>query len=739
MSSTRRSLWKFIVLGVLIVSALGAAYVGFQSAGGSRANADALRDRNGKNPASRRSGDSHTPKADGSIEDGEDDSLEPDAESEFHRRLKKFFSERDEAALQGLKPLGITKIEGEGGKGMGRQVKANGKWYPVFDLSGVGGSFDEAAAHPGAVELTRVSLSIASANPPRGIVGQPYTFRFEAIGGLPPYHWAMQPGEGTQGFALDPASGTLSGLSATPVTARLNVFVVDSAGAQASTAFSLVIVPETPLAITTTSLPVATLGQPYQTTLTGEGGVTPYEWAITPSSGTWMCDPMTGEITGSSAQSEEVSVVVMLTDHQHTMVQKTLSLKVSSGIDIVTDTPLSPAAPGNQYTLSFEASGGTAPYTWKIVDGSLPDGWTFSVDGLLSGMASKQEALYDFTVEVTDADGQTFQKAMHLAVIEALVVIPSRQRAGLAWQPQNIARSVDSSLQAISIDRKGPEGSAEIYRGLTLNNMVDHNLTTGASYEYTLTAHTVDGRNVPFGTSRVKILPMSLQRGVPGTRGDPFADRVRAFKPLSASAYGTAGLPFNVTGPPDGHSTYTPASAQTEVVSLNAKLGGGVGGYITLEFTDNIVELADGIDFTVFENVFFQDGKPEKRFMEPAVVEVALFDGQWYRFPINVNPPVNGEPVLTQPTYYAQGFAGINGTTGDTVDDPTRSGGDSFDADTLGVPGLSWIRFIRIQSTGHLAMRDMNGVLVQHTGILGALSGIGSSGFDLDAVCAVNY
>ena len=741
MSKSRHSLWKLLAIGALALSALVAAYVGFKSAGGAHPILNpALQKTNDKGPAGKRAkGDLLPTKPDGTPGDGSGEDNGPANESEFHRRLKKFFSENDEKALDGLLPMGITKVEGVGGKGMGKQVKSNGKWYPVFDLSHVGGLAEEAAANPAQVQLTKVALAIASPNPPRGMVGQPYVFRFEAIGGTPPYHWAMQVGDGAGGFALDPGTGTLTGLSATPVTAMLNVFVGDTAGGQASTAYSLVIAPEAPLAITSEGLPQAVVNQPYQAMLSAEGGVAPYEWAIMPSSGTWVCDPMTGEISGTPMQAEDVSVVVTLTDRQHATVQKTFDLKVVGGLDIVTESPLPPAAPGNQYTQSFEASGGSMPYTWKVVDGSLPDGWTFSTDGLLSGEASKTENLYQFTVEVTDNGGQTFRKPVQLAVIQALIAVPSRERAGLAWQLASIARSAGSALQSISIERNGPGGSVEVFRGLNTNNLVDHQLVTGASYEYTLTAHTVDGRAVAFGTSRIKILPMTLQRGVPGVTGDPYADRVRSFNPLSPTAYGAAGLPFNVTGPPDGHNALAPAYRETEVASLNAKLGGGLGGSITLEFTDNIVELGPGADFTVFENVMFIQGNPDKRFMEPAIVEVALFEGQWYRFPINVNPPVTGKVDLSKPTYYAQGFAGVNATTGDDPTDPTRSGGDSFDADSLGVPGLTWIRFIRIQSTGHNAMRDLNGVLVQHTDLLGALSGVGSSGFDLDAVSAVNY
>jgi hypothetical protein len=214
---------------------------------------------------------------------------------------------------------------------------------------------------------------------------------------------------------------------------------------------------------------------------------------------------------------------------------------------------------------------------------------------------------------------------------------------------------------------------------------------------------------------------------------------VTVFAPLTAGGFGASFVPDNLTGPPDGRGTYAPASQPTELASLHARVG--AGGSVVVEFTDNIVELGPGADFTIFENVIFVGGKATVRFMEPAIVWVALFDGQWFRFPIDVVPPATGSPLsLRDPFYYNRGFAGRNGTTGSDPTDPTASGGDSFDADELAVPGLTWIRFIKIQSTGDQALTDdFGGDPVRHTGESNALSGIGSSGFDLDAVSAVNY
>jgi hypothetical protein len=175
----------------------------------------------------------------------------------------------------------------------------------------------------------------------------------------------------------------------------------------------------------------------------------------------------------------------------------------------------------------------------------------------------------------------------------------------------------------------------------------------------------------------------------------------------------------------------------SHVVSLHASKSGG--GSIVLEFTNNIIESGNGLDFTLFENVFFITNDPKRRFMEPAIVEVALHEDEWHRFPCRVQIAADGSIDLKQPTYYTSGFTGVNATTGDDPTDPTRSGGDSFDLANLGRPDLTWIRFIRIIATGDLVLRDSTGIPISHTSENSALNGRASSGFDLDAASAVNY
>jgi hypothetical protein len=651
-----------------------------------------------------------------------------DSTSSLQDKLARFLKRGESTALDDLLPLGITEVSGRGGHGLNRQVRSHGHWFPVFDLSGLT-NLDSPLE--GGLRLNQVPLMIMTPHPDPVRVEEWMNHRFVAIGGMPPYSWSMKIEGNASGFTLNATTGELTGMSDQPISLPMNVYVRDAEGTEASAATTLVIASADPLEILTTILPEGTPGQSYQAPLAGSGGAQPYVWTLTLAPPGWACDRDSGVITGTFDKPGEHELRVSLSDSV-TQVDRSFVVMAKGGLDIVTPSLLAPAAPGAQYSGTFEAEGGVKPYRWMLIGGQLPSGWSVSEDGHLSGLAPEVATRFEFQIQVTDANGLTFDKMFQIPISDGLLVIPSREKAGLAWQYEAMRSALGAPVNSVSLKRNG----IEIYRG-TGTNVVDRGLRIGESYSYELTAITTDGQWLPYAAAITKILPMNRTRGVPGESGDPYADRVAVFTPLSAGGYGSANVPSNVTGPPDGASTYAPAYLPNHVLSLHAHASGG--GSIVLEFTDNIVESATGPDFTVFENVFFRDNDPNKRFMEPAVVEVALFEGQWHRFPCRVSASAEGEANLTQPAYYSQGFAGVNATTGDDPTDPTRSGGDSFDTAALGRPDLQWYRFIRLISTGDQAMRDSAGRPIRHTSENFSLSGTGSSGFDLDAVTAVNY
>ena len=69
------------------------------------------------------------------------------------------------------------------------------------------------------------------------------------------------------------------------------------------------------------------------------------------------------------------------------------------------------------YSLQFAASGGTQPYTWSTVNGTIPPGTTLSAAGLLSGSPAAS-GTYNFTVLVSDLGNpqMTASQSVQIAV-----------------------------------------------------------------------------------------------------------------------------------------------------------------------------------------------------------------------------------------------------------------------------------------------------------------------------------
>jgi hypothetical protein len=84
-------------------------------------------------------------------------------------------------------------------------------------------------------------------------------------------------------------------------------------------------------------------------------------------------------------------------------VSKDLTLNVApvEALAIV-DAALPDAVEFQPYSHQLTASGGTAPYTWVRIAGSLPAGLSMDVNGLISGVPNASGS-FSFTVQATDS------------------------------------------------------------------------------------------------------------------------------------------------------------------------------------------------------------------------------------------------------------------------------------------------------------------------------------------------
>jgi hypothetical protein len=77
---------------------------------------------------------------------------------------------------------------------------------------------------------------------------------------------------------------------------------------------------------------------------------------------------------------------------------------VSSGPLTVTPGPLPNGTVGTPYSQQLIATGGVPPYTWKVIGGATPAGFSLSLNGLLSGTTANSFA-NNFYVQVSDSTG----------------------------------------------------------------------------------------------------------------------------------------------------------------------------------------------------------------------------------------------------------------------------------------------------------------------------------------------
>jgi hypothetical protein len=91
------------------------------------------------------------------------------------------------------------------------------------------------------------------------------------------------------------------------------------------------------------------------------------------------------------------------------------TLTVQAAPLTVTTTSLPVATQGRPYSATLAANGGTPPYTWSLVSGTLPPGLSLSAGGVISGTPTTPGS-FGFTVGVTDTSAQSARQALNLTV-----------------------------------------------------------------------------------------------------------------------------------------------------------------------------------------------------------------------------------------------------------------------------------------------------------------------------------
>ncbi len=86
---------------------------------------------------------------------------------------------------------------------------------------------------------------------------------------------------------------------------------------------------------------------------------------------------------------------------------------------------LFPATSGIFYSTGLRASGGTGPYAFSIVTGSLPNGLSLAADGTISGIPDAAPGLYAFKVQALDANGANGSTTLKFSIATPMILFSS--------------------------------------------------------------------------------------------------------------------------------------------------------------------------------------------------------------------------------------------------------------------------------------------------------------------------
>ncbi|MBL8234382.1 MAG: putative Ig domain-containing protein, partial [Bryobacterales bacterium] len=229
-------------------------------------------------------------------------------------------------------------------------------------------------------------LTITNSFVEEGAVCQPYSQGMSASGGTQPYQWSAT--NLPPGLSISAGTGLISGTPSQQGQFTADIRVTDSAQRSVTRAY-LFVIRQQVLRVVTTSLPAGAVGVSYVGNLTASGGAR-LNWTVAGGDmppGLLLSTASTGVgvISGTPTTAGTFTATYRVTDAAGCIASASLPIAISGPSLRITTTTLNPARVGTAYSQAFTATGGSAPLTWSVTAGTLPQGLTLSSAGVLSG------------------------------------------------------------------------------------------------------------------------------------------------------------------------------------------------------------------------------------------------------------------------------------------------------------------------------------------------------------------
>jgi hypothetical protein len=414
---------------------------------------------------------------------------------------------------------------------------------------------------------TPVSI-VSGPNLPNATQGLAYSQVLLGSGGTTPYNWARTSGSLPNGLSLS-GSGTISGTPNSTGTSNFTVSLTDSSIPPQPVVTKAMTIVVVPLTITTASpLPVGVPSTPYSQSLAAANGTAPYGFSIISGSLPAGLTLTNGIISGTPTTLGTSNFTIRVLDSSvpQLSAQKSFTLQIVAALTISTTSPLNSALISVAYPpQNLTATGGTAPYTWSLVSGTLPAGITLS-GAVISGTPTAA-GTSNFTLRVTDSNSLTMDKAFVLDVVVPLVITtPSPLPSGLPGTPysQNLSAAGGLAPYSFSVITGALPAGLTLAAGGTLSGTPT---TSGVS---NFTIRVLDGSTPPqnfqrnFALSINPVLTVTTLSVPAGAVGSSYSTQLQAsVNPPLAWSLASGNLPPGISLSGGGLLLGTPTSTGT--------------------------------------------------------------------------------------------------------------------------------------------------------------------------------
>jgi hypothetical protein len=159
-------------------------------------------------------------------------------------------------------------------------------------------------------------------------VGRLFTASFQVTGGLGSYSWAVT--DVPEGLTFDPTSHVLSGMPSVPGLSTVKVTVTDGAASLTQDLLLKLHIAER-VAISTTKLKAATVGQAYALKLKASGGVKPLKWrSLGKLPAGIQLNARSGALVGTPTKAGKLEVTIRVTDALRASFTQTFTITVNA-------------------------------------------------------------------------------------------------------------------------------------------------------------------------------------------------------------------------------------------------------------------------------------------------------------------------------------------------------------------------------------------------------------------------